>query len=71
MAGLSRQSPQNAKTADWMVADAVRAKPVSEDKFPAIREINREFSIFAPSAAEFDAGSGCVAGALRVIPYSN
>src|SRR5262249_33384258 len=34
IAGLSRQSLQNAKTADWVVADAVACEPVSHAKFP-------------------------------------
>ena len=46
MAGHGRKSPQRSGWPDWVVADAVPVEPVSTVKFPANREINREFFYF-------------------------
>jgi hypothetical protein len=48
MAGLSRQSLQNAKTADWVVADASRAKPVSKPNNREFFENYRQKQAFRP-----------------------
>jgi hypothetical protein len=42
---------QYALETDWLAEDAVHCEPVSAPKFPANREINREFCRFAPRSA--------------------
>ena len=51
-----------------MVADAV--EPVSTGKFPANREINREFCKIRPSAPNFRAGTQANPMASSEIPYA-
>ena len=41
------------QVADFMVVDALLIEPVSSSKFPANREINREFYRFRPSGPIF------------------
>jgi hypothetical protein len=53
-----------------MVADAVQREPVSTLKFPANREINREFCKIAPPSKPETPNSGGIAGLPMQIPYS-
>ena len=56
---------------DWVVADAVFAKPVSKPKFPANRENNREFCNLRHYGSVKDRRNPCTAGTSRAIPYFN
>jgi hypothetical protein len=53
-----------------MVADAVDVEPVSDPKFPANREKNREYCKIAASGTLEQANNDVVAGLPTQIPYS-
>jgi hypothetical protein len=53
-----------------VVAEAVQVEPVSTPKFPANREINREFRRIRAPGAIFIAGTRANSKACRKIPYS-
>jgi hypothetical protein len=53
-----------------MVVDAVTYEPVSTPKFPANREINREFRRIRAPGAILIAGTRANSKACRKIPYS-
>jgi hypothetical protein len=70
-AAFSREVSENAKFRECVVVCAVRYEPVSGGKFPANREINREFRDSGPSEANFVARNHCAAAAFYEIPYAN
>jgi hypothetical protein len=53
-----------------MVADAVAAEPVSAPKFPAKREINREFYRIHPLCEILSADTRAISKAFGRIPYA-
>jgi hypothetical protein len=53
-----------------VVADAVLVEPVSTAKFPANREINREFCRIAVLVASEAVNNGFVTGLSKRIPYT-
>ena len=53
-----------------MVADAVLVEPVSTAKFPANREINREFGRMRPLGAILKADTRADSKAFSKIPYT-
>jgi hypothetical protein len=53
-----------------LVAGAVDVEPVSNPKFPANREKNREFCKIAASRTLKQSNNGVVAGLPTQIPYS-
>ncbi len=55
---------------DCVVVDAARCEPVSASKFPANREINREFRRIRPSIAIFVSGQRADSIAYSGIPYA-
>jgi hypothetical protein len=55
---------------DWVVADAVDIEPVSDPKFPANREKNREFCIIGALGAPEAPNNGVVTGLPMRIPYA-
>ena len=55
---------------DCVVADAVAFEPVSNPKFPANREINREFFNFEPACGSDDRMRPMISGLFSQIPYS-
>ena len=57
--------------ADCVVADAVAVEPVSTPKFPANREINREFCRIRPLGAIFKPDTRVNSEACSEIPYFN
>ena len=54
-----------------MVANAVAIEPVSGPKFPANREINREFCRIRPHEAIFAPAQAANSMPCREIPYAN
>jgi hypothetical protein len=52
------------------VADAVLVEPISTPKFPANREINREYCRIRPRSAVFKADTRANSDAYIKIPYS-
>ena len=52
------------------MADAVRVEPVSTPKFPANREINREFRRIRPLGALLNANTQQFQRAFSEIPYT-
>ena len=52
-----------------MVADAVVVEPVSTPKFPANREINREYFNFGPTRGSEGSYRPMITGPLSQIPY--
>jgi hypothetical protein len=53
-----------------VVADAVTVEPVSISKFPANREINREFHRIRPLGAILKADMRAISKAFSQIPYA-
>ena len=53
-----------------VVADAVQVEPVSNAKFPANREKNRDFCRIAVSVLSETVNNGVVTGLPKRIPYS-
>jgi hypothetical protein len=68
--GQARKSPQSAGQPDWMVAHAFQVEPVSAGKFPANREINREFCKIQRSATNLRAWTRANPMACSEIPCS-
>src|SRR5262249_45261711 len=59
-----------AQRPDWVADDAVSCEPVSGSKFPANREINREFRRIRPSIAVFVSDRRADSMAYSGIPYA-
>ena len=55
---------------DCVVADAVAVEPVSTPKFPANREINREFCRIHPLCEILNADTRAISKAFGRIPYA-
>jgi hypothetical protein len=55
---------------DFVVADAVAVEPVSTPKFPANREINREFCRIHPLCEILNADTRAISKAFGRIPYA-
>jgi hypothetical protein len=53
-----------------LVADAVIVEPVSTPKFPANREINREFRRICPLCEVLKANTRAISKAFSKIPYA-
>jgi hypothetical protein len=53
-----------------VVADAVTVEPVSTPKFPANREINREFCRIHPLCEILNADTRAISKAFGQIPYA-
>jgi|GraSoiStandDraft_17_1057272.scaffolds.fasta_scaffold303952_2 hypothetical protein len=53
MSGIFLRTGRDLQRLHWLADDAVHCEPVSAPKFPANREINREFCRIRPSMAIF------------------
>jgi hypothetical protein len=56
---------------DWLADDAVLIVPVSGLKFPANREINREFRGFGPNSVILASIQPAISMACSQIPYAS
>jgi hypothetical protein len=70
MAGKNLESPQSGGQPDCVVADAVTVEPVSDLKFPANREKNREFRRIHPLRPILSAHTPAKSKASGEIPYT-
>ena len=70
MAAFSAADRKSPEIQDCVVADAVQVEPVSTPKFPANREINREFRRIRLLGANLKADMRANSDACNKIPYS-
>ena len=70
MADQRRTSPQTTRQLNCVVADAVPVEPVSAPKFPANREINREFRQIRLVGAILHADTRANSEAFSKFPYA-